>query len=201
MIVIGLTGGIGSGKSTVAKYIKSKKIPVFDSDLEVNKLYTNKDKDLLKIISEIYRGKNFIKTKKINKTKLGEIIFNDIKKLKKVEKIIFKKLNIKRKHFLIKNRKLKKKIVVLDTPLLFENNINKLCNYVILVKMPLKKRLFRILKRPGMTRAKAKKIIARQMPEKNKTKLADFVVQTSLGKWYSFKKVDRVLKKIVMEKK
>ena len=99
MIIIGLTGGIGSGKSTIAKHFKSKRIPVFDSDEEVNKLYKNRNADLINIIKKICKNAEIVKKGRINKTRLGEIVFNDTKKLKKLEKIIFKKLDKKRKAF------------------------------------------------------------------------------------------------------
>ena len=200
MIIIGLTGGIGSGKSTIAKHFKSKRIPVFDSDEEVNKLYKNRNADLINIIKKICKNAEIVKKGRINKTRLGEIVFNDTKKLKKLEKIIFKKLDKKRRAFIKKNKKQKNKIIVLDTPLLFENKINKICNYVILVKAPQKKRIRRILKRPGMTKTKAKKIISRQMEDKRKEKLADFIVKTSFGKWYSIGTVDKIINKLILKK-
>jgi len=198
MIVIGLTGGIGSGKSTIAKYLKNKRIPVFDSDYEVGLLYKNKNKDLIAVIKKITDTNQIIKKSKINKKLLGDIVFNNKKKLKFLEKVIFNKLDKKRKIFLKKNKN--KKLVVLDAPLLFENKINKICDYVILAKAPLKTRIRRILKRPGMTKLKAKKIISRQMGDNKKTKLANFIVQTSFGKWYTIKSVEKILNKKYLKK-
>lgn len=198
MIVIGLTGGIGSGKSTITKYLKNKRIPVFDSDYEVGLLYKNKNKDLIAVIKKITDTNQIIKKSKINKKLLGDIVFNNKKKLKFLEKVIFNKLDKKRKIFLKKNKN--KKLVVLDTPLLFENKINKICDYVILAKAPLKTRIRRILKRPGMTKLKAKKIISRQMGDNKKTKLANFIVQTSFGKWYTIKSVEKILNKKYLKK-
>ena len=198
MIVIGLTGGIGSGKSTITKYLKNKRIPVFDSDYEVGLLYKNKNKDLIAVIKKITDTNQIIKKTKINKKLLGDIVFNNNKKLKSLEKVIFNKLNKKRKIFLKKNKN--KKLGVLDAPLLFENKINKICDYVILAKAPLKTRIRRILKRPGMTKLKAKKIISRQMGDNKKTKLANFIVQTSFGKWYTIKSVEKILNKKYLKK-
>ncbi len=193
MIIIGLTGGIGSGKSTIARYLKKKKIPVFDSDAEVNLLYKNKDADLINIIKKISSSPKIIRRGHVDKKMLGEIVFSDAKKLKKLEKVIFKKLDKKRQAFIKKNKQQRRKLVVLDTPLLFENKINKICNHVILAKAPVKERVRRILKRPGMTKIMAKKIILRQMGDNKKTKLADFIVQTSFGKWYTIRSVEKIL--------
>ncbi len=199
MIIIGLTGGIGSGKSTVAKDFKKLKIPVFDSDQEVKKLYTAKDPDLIKAIKKIDKNKNTLGKKRINRKKLGDIVFNDTTKLKILEKVIFKKLKKRREIFLKKNKKLKKDIVVLDTPLLFENNLNKNCNYVVFAKAPLKLRKQRVLKRKGMTKKKLHKIISKQAPEKTKEKKSDFIIQTNKGKWYSFIQIKKSIEKIKKE--
>ena len=77
MIIIGLTGGIGSGKSTIARYLKKKKIPVFDSDAEVNLLYKNKDADLINIIKKISSSPKIIRRGHVDKKMLGEIVFSD----------------------------------------------------------------------------------------------------------------------------
>ncbi len=199
MIIIGLTGGIGSGKSTVAKDFKKLKIPVFDSDQEVKKLYTTKDPDLIKAIKKIDKNKNTLGKKRINRKKLGDVVFNDKTKLKILEKVIFKKLKKRREVFLRKNKKLKKDIVVLDTPLLFENNLNKNCNYVVFAKAPLKLRRQRVLKRKGMTKKKLDKIISKQAPEKTKEKKSDFIIQTNKGKWYSFMQIKKSIEKIKKE--
>ena len=197
MIIVGLTGGIGSGKSTISKYLKKKKIPVFDSDKEVNKIYKNKDKQLLKLVQKFDKNNKIVNKKKhINKKKLGDLVFVDRKKLKLLEKLIFKKLDNSRKKFLQKNKKFRKKIVILDAPLLFERRVNKICNYVILTCAPPKIRMGRLLKERSINKKKIKKIISIQMPEKKKQKLSNFIIHTSKGKWYSFKKVDKIIKQI-----
>ena len=129
----------------------------------------------------------------------GDIVFNNKTKLKILEKVIFKKLKKRREFFLKKNKKLKKDIVVLDTPLLFENNLNKKCNYVVFAKAPLKLRRQRVLKRKGMTKKKLDKIISKQAPEKTKEKKSDFIIQTNKGKWYSFMQIKKSIEKIKKE--
>ena len=201
MIIVGLTGGIGSGKTTVAKYFQKSKIPIFDSDKEVKDLYKEKNTKLIKIIKKIDVKNEIIKKNKINKKILGDIVFNNAKKLKALESCIFKILKKKRIIFLKKNKNLKKKVVVLDTPLLFENNIDVLCDYIVVTKATLKTRTNRVLKRKNMTTSKLKNIIANQMPEKTKINRADFVVQTNKGKWYTSKKVKNIIKTILKENK
>ena len=196
MIIIGLTGGIGSGKSTIAEYIKKKRIPVFDSDVEVKKLYIKKDKNLIKIIKKIDTEKNIIVRGKINKKKLSKVVFNKNKKLKILEDVIFKKLRSTRAFFLKKNKLLNKKIVVLNVPLLFENKINKICDYVVVAKAPLKTRIKRVLKRKGMNIEKFNKINFIQIPEKKRITLADFIVTTSVKKSTTYKQIDKILNKV-----
>ena len=198
-IIVGLTGGIGTGKSTIASQFKQIKIPVFDSDKEVDKLYKEKNKGLMNIIKNITNSKEVIKKGQINKKLLGDIVFNNRKKLLLLESYVYKKLDVQRKLFIQKYKKQNKKIIVLDTPLLFEKKIDKICDYTVVAKAPLKKRIKRLLKRPGLTKKKIIRIRKKQLPEKIKIKRADFVVQTDKGKWYSLNKV-RKIKKTILKK-
>jgi len=197
MIIVGLTGGIGSGKTTIAKHIQKLKIPVFDSDLEVLKLYKNKDSSLMRVLKEIDENNEIIKNNRVYKKAIRNNVFNDNKKLKKLEKTIFNKLDKIRKKFINKNKVQKKQIIVLDTPLLFENKINRICDFVIMACAPTNLRIKRVLKRKRMTKKLIKKIISKQMSENIKKKKSDFIVQTDKGKYYSNNKVKQILKKIL----
>ena len=197
MIIVGLTGGIGSGKTTVAKHLKKLKIPVFESDYEVSKFYKKKDRELVGALRAIDENNKIIRNNRIYKKAIRGIIFkNDIKR-KKLEKVIFKKLDAVRSEFIKKNKNKKKAVVILDTPLLFENKINRMCNYVIVVSAPINLRVKRVLRRGGMTKSLIKKIISKQMPENIKKKKSDFIVQTNKGKYYSYNKTKEVLNKIL----
>ena len=196
MIIVGLTGGIGSGKSTVAKQMRLLKIPVFDSDNEVDKLYKKKKKDLISFVKKLDPNKEIIKNNKINKKKLGDVVFNNKKKLKDLENLIFKRLAKSRKKFLNKHKKRNEKIVVLDTPLLFENKINEICDFTILTKAPIKIRIKRALQRLGMTQKKLTNIITKQMKDKDKTKLADFIIMTNVKKQTTKNQLFKTIKQI-----
>ena len=200
MIVVGLTGGMGSGKSTIAKYIKNKRIPVFDSDAEVKKLYTKKDEDLIKTIIKIDNNNEIFQNNKVNKKTLREIVFNNKKKLAMLEKIIFKKLALTRKAFLDKNKILKKRIVFLDTPLLYENKIDRMCDCVVVTKAPKSLRIKRVLKRKGMTKNTINNIISKQIPEKIRQKRADYIIDTKQGTQRSLKQADKILNNILKNK-
>ena len=103
MIVIGLTGSIGMGKTETAKYLRKKKIDVFDCDKEIALLYEKKD--VLSQINKAFPG--IIKDEKVDKKSLSNIVFNDTKKLKKLEKILYEKLK-KEQHFWLR-RKIREK--------------------------------------------------------------------------------------------
>ena len=132
MIIIGITGSIGMGKSTIASMLIFFGIPIHDSDLvvkvliETNSLVIKKIKKNWPEVIDIIHSKEVI-----NKGKLSEIIFNDIKCKEILEKIIHPLVNKKRKIFL-KKYESKKDIVGMDVPLLYETGLNKICNYIFL---------------------------------------------------------------------
>ena len=194
MIVVGLTGSIGSGKSFIINFFKSKQIPIYCADNEVKKIL---DKD-------VYTKRKIIKifpsacvNKKIDKNKLSSIVFNDKKKLKKLESIIHPKVGKTKKNFLFLHKKKKSPIVVLEIPILFETKGHKNCNYTILVTVNKKEQLKRIMKRKNMNREKLNMIMKNQMPEKRKKKLADFVINNSFSKKKTLKKAASILNKIL----
>ena len=127
MIVVGLTGGIASGKTTATKFLKKKKMKVHDSDLVVNKIYSNPP---LKFISYLKKINliGALNGNKIDKNIVREGIFNNTKKRKLLEKYLHAEVKKSRKIFLKKHRQENTQIVFLDIPLLFENKLEKICN-------------------------------------------------------------------------
>ena len=122
MKIIGLTGGIASGKTTILNFIKKQKIPVHDSDVVVVNLYNNSTREFVNFLKIIGLG-NCIKQKKINKKKVREEVLNNNEKLEELETFVHKKVKISRDKFIKKNKILKKSIIILDIPLLFEKNL------------------------------------------------------------------------------
>ena len=137
MIVVGLTGGIASGKTTIANFLKKKCFAVHDSDLVVKKLYSKPTSNFLKHLNTINLSHS-IKNKKINKNIIRVEIFNNKNKKRKLEKFIHNEVRKSRKEFLIKHKSKKTKIVILDIPLLFEAKLQVVCDYVILLYLPKK---------------------------------------------------------------
>ena len=132
MIIIGLTGGIASGKTTMTNFIKKKKIKIHDSDMVIKNIYSNPTNRFVNYLKKI-NLKNALKQKRIDKSIIREEIFSNLKKRKLLEKYLHAETKKSRNVFLKKHRKKRTKIVFLDIPLLFENKLEKICNYTILL--------------------------------------------------------------------
>jgi len=195
MIVIGLTGGIASGKTTITNFLKKKKFAVHDSDSVVKNIYSNPGPKFLSYLKKT-NLKNSIKGNKIDKKTIREEIFKNTGKKKLLEKYLHAKVKKSRDIFLKKNRQKKTQIVFLDIPLLFENKLEKICNYTILFYAPLKTRKQRAIRRKGMQKRILVKIIKSQLSDKIKKKKADFIINTSASKNRCFNKILKTIKQI-----
>ncbi len=175
MIVIGLTGGIGMGKSTAAAILREMGLPVYHADKAVHALL-KKNGIAVKQVAKIFP--RALKNGAIDRAALGHIVFRHPARLSRLEKILHPLVHKAEKEFLRRARKGEAKAAVLEIPLLFETGAQKRCDYVICVTAPKKIQHARVMRRPGMTRAKLKGIYERQMPDAQKRKLADFVIDT-----------------------
>ena len=194
MIIVGLTGSIGSGKSFIANFLKLKRIPIYYADKEANKILINDSSVKTKIANlfpEVYINK------KINKTKLGSLVFKDKRKLKKLENIIHPKVGQAKRKFLSFHRKKKARLVILEIPILFETNGHKGCDFTILVFVNKKKHLKRVLSRGNMDKKKLEEILSNQMSLEEKKKKADFIINNSFGKKETIEKVEKTIKQIL----
>lgn len=194
MIIVGLTGGIASGKTTVCNFLKNRKFLVHDSDVVVKKMYSTPNKNFLNYIKKIGLKKS-IKGKKINKPKIRESIFKNKKQRKLLEKYIHKEVKESRDRFL-KNKK-QSKIVFLDIPLLFEKKLEKICDIIILVYCPAKIRIRRAMQRRGMTKKVLLSIVNSQINDKIKKKKSDFIINTNCSKSKSFKRTKNIIEFIL----
>ena len=193
--IIGLTGGIASGKSTITKFLKKQKIPIHDSDEVVFEIYKNPSRDFIKYLHKIKLHKAINKGK-INKPTIRNIIFKDKKIKKYLEKYIHTKVKKSREQFIKKQKKLKTDLVVLDIPLLFENKLEKICDFTILVFAPIQVRKKRAIKRRGMNKKILNNIIKNQLSDTIKKKKSHYSVNTSARKNYTFKKILDIIKSI-----
>jgi len=188
MIVVGLTGGIASGKTTISFFLKEKRFSVHDSDFVVKKIYSNPTSSFLKYLKGINLS-NSIKGKKINKKIIREEVFYKKEKRRKLEKFIHNEVRKSRNQFLNEHKRKKTKIVFLDIPLLFEAKLQNICDYIILLYLPRKNKIQRALVRKGMTKNLLLKIIKSQKSDTYKKKRADFIINTSKSKKHSFKMI------------
>lgn len=194
MIVLGLTGSIGMGKTTVAGMFESLGVPSLDSDLVVH--------ELLKAPSIVARvGKIFpsaVKKGVIDRSEIGKAVFNNPELLKKLEIILHPKVQAAQKEFIRRCKRRGSRMVILDIPLLFETKAEKRMDYVVVATAPRRVQKERVMKRPGMTEEKFKSILRRQMPDTEKRKKADFLVHTGDGKARSLKEVKAILKRLMV---
>ena len=188
MIVIGLTGGIASGKTTIVNFLKKKRFVIHDSDAVVKKIYSKPTTGFLKYLKDINLS-NSVRGRKINKNTIREEIFNNQKKKRKLEKFIHTEVKKSREGFLKKHRRKKTKIVILDIPLLFEAKLEHICNYIFLFYLPKKLKVQRALTRKGMTKNLILKILKNQQSDSYKKRRSDFVINTSKTKNHSFKMI------------
>ena len=188
MMVVGLTGGIASGKTTVVKFLKNKGFAVHDSDLVIKKAYNKPTHKFINYLKKI-KLKDAIKDKKINKKLIREEIFSNTKKRKLLEAYLHNDVKKSRDNFLKTHKKRKTRAAFLDIPLLFENKLDKICDYTILLYAPIKIREKRAIKRKGMKREILKKIISSQLGDKIKRNKADFVISTATTKAQTFKNI------------
>ncbi|WP_103896263.1 dephospho-CoA kinase [Caloramator fervidus] len=196
MLVVGLTGGIATGKSTVSKIIAEKGIVVIDAD-RISREIVKPGEVAYKKIVEFFGEEILSENGEIDRKKLRNIVFNDYNKLKVLNEIthpeILKKILIK-----IEDLKSKgEKICVLDAALLIEANFHKFVDKVILVYCDIEIQISRLMKRDNLSREEAINIINSQMSFEQKKKYADYLIDNSKDIDFTKKQVDRVLNSIL----
>ena len=185
MIIIGITGSIGTGKTTVSNMLKRLRIPIFDSDKKVKEILA-KNRLVKEKISKIWPDAiSSNKTeRKIDKVVLSNKIFKNKNERKKLENIIHPLVEKERNIFLQNSRNIG--IVGLDIPLLYETGIDKKCDYVFLMHTSKKIQKERVLMRPNMTEKKFELINKVQWSFEKKTREKPFIINTSFGKTITF---------------
>ena len=176
MIVLGLTGSIGMGKSTTAKMFIDEGVPVHDADSAVHRLYAG---EAAQLVEALFPGT--VTEGVVDREKLAEAVVGNPQAIKKLEAVIHPLVRADSERFLDENRKLDTAIVVLDIPLLFEKGGRERVDKVVVVTAPAEIQRERVLARPGMTEKKLEGILALQMPDEEKRKRADFIIDTGQG--------------------
>ncbi len=185
MLIIGITGSIGMGKTTVSNMLKLLKIPVFDSDEKVREILEKNNNIIEKISINWPDAVSYHqKQKKINKVILSNNIFKSKNERKKLERIIHPIVKKERASFLENYKKLS--IVGLDIPLLYETGMEKECDYVFLVNTTKEIQKKRVLMRPNMTKIKFELINDSQWSFERKIKGKPIIINTTFGKTITF---------------
>ncbi|TPN25657.1 dephospho-CoA kinase [Mesorhizobium sp. B2-3-3] len=176
MIVLGLTGSIGMGKSTTARMFAEAGVPVHDSDETVHRLYAGKAAPL---VEAAFPGTT--SAGGVDRARLGARVLGDAAALKRLEAIIHPLVRADADAFLARHRNAGESIAVLDIPLLFETGGRNRVDKVVVVTAPAEIQRQRVLARPGMTEEKLASILAKQVPDAEKREMADFIIDTGLG--------------------
>ncbi len=176
MIILGLTGSIGMGKSTTAKLFEEAGVPVYDADAAVHKIYEG---EAAPAIEAAFPGTTA--HGKVDRNKLSAKVVHDPTAMKRLEQIVHPMLGASRQKFLHDAEQSGAPVAVVDVPLLFETGGEKRVDAVVVVTTTPEIQHQRILSRDNMTGEKLDAILARQLPDAEKRKRADFVVDTSGG--------------------
>lgn len=191
MRVLGLTGSIGMGKSTAAKMLRRLGLPVHDADAEVHRLM-GPGGTAVPEIARAFPGT--VASKGVDRNALGALVFKDPEALRRLERILHPLVRQATRRFLQRQARARQKLVVLDIPLLFETGGEAMCDAVLTVSAPLRVQRSRVLRRPGMTEAKFRSILAQQIPDAEKRRRSHFVVSTGLGKGHSVRQLQRIVR-------
>jgi dephospho-CoA kinase len=187
MIILGLTGSIGMGKSTAAAVLRSLRLPLFDADQVVHRLLQRKGAAVGEVTAafpELGDGMDGI-----DRRRLGRRVFADPPALARLEAILHPMVERAEKRFLARARARHAPIAVLDIPLLFETGGDRRCDYVLVVSAPKFLQRQRVLRRAGMSDSRFAAILAQQMPDAEKRRRADFVVRTGLSRNLSLRRL------------
>jgi dephospho-CoA kinase len=189
--VLCLTGSLGMGKSTAAKFFAEAGVPVHDSDAVVHALYEG---EAVAAIEAAFPGTT--SDGKIDRNKLAEKVIDDKAALTRLEAIVHPLVAMAREKFLADAQARGAPVVVLDIPLLFEIGGSSSCDAVVVVSAPAEIQRARAFARPGMTEDKFAALLAKQVPDAEKRARADFIVDSSQGLDHARAQVHDILKAI-----
>lgn len=175
MIVVGLTGSIGMGKSTVARMFAEEGAPAFDSDASVHQMYAKGGVAVAAVASEFPSA---IRDGAVDRALLSPLVLENPAALKRLEQLVHPFVRQAQVDFAEAERAKGTEVVVFDIPLLLEGRNADLFDKIVVVSAPADVQRARVLARPGMTPEKFEQILARQMPDADKRARADFVIDT-----------------------
>jgi dephospho-CoA kinase len=192
LIVLGLTGSIGMGKSTAASMLRRLGVPLFDADLAVHRLLAPSGA-AVPAVSAAFPGVG-TEAGGIDRALLGQRVFTDPTSLRRLEEILHPMVAAEEKRFLARLRARREPLAVLDIPLLFETGAERRCDCVLVVSAPALVQRQRVMRRPGMTEIRLNAILRKQMPDHRKRQRADFVVPTGAGHGLTLRRLKSIVR-------
>jgi dephospho-CoA kinase len=191
MFILGLTGSLGMGKSTTAKFFAEEGVPVHDADAAVHRLYEG---EAVPLIEAAFPGTTA--DGRVDRDKLGKRVLGDAAALKQLESIVHPLVRKAEERFLTQAERTGAKVAVLDIPLLFETQGDKRCDAVVVVSVPPELQRARAFERPGMSEEKFQALLAKQTPDAEKRARADFIVDSGHGFEHARAQVRDILKQV-----
>ncbi|MFQ5535597.1 MAG: dephospho-CoA kinase [Sphingomonadales bacterium] len=179
MVILGLTGSIGMGKTETARAFARRGVPVCDSDAQVHVLLAKGGAAVAAIEAEF---PGVVRDGAVDRGRLGQRVFGDDAALTRLEAILHPMVRQRQRAFLHRAAMRRSPLVVLDVPLLFETGGDRLCDKVAVVSAPAFLQRQRVLRRPGMTAERFNAVLKQQMPDREKRRRADYVIPTGLSK-------------------
>jgi dephospho-CoA kinase len=190
--ILGLTGGIGMGKSTTAATFRRLGVPVFDADAAVHALQARGGRAVAPIRAAF---PGTIRDGAVDREALRRAVLGDPPALKRLEGIVHPLVRAEERRFLARCRRRGARLAVLDVPLLFETGGEQRCDAVVVVSAPAAVQRARVLARGGMTPERLSAILSRQMPDSEKRRRADFVIRTGLSRGHARRAIRRLLQR------
>lgn len=191
MVILGLTGSIGMGKTTAANMLRRLGVPVHDADATVHRLL-GRGGAAVPLVEAAFPG--VVRDGAVDRAVLGRRVFEDPEALRRLEAILHPLVRRAERRFLARSAAARVPIVVLDIPLLFETGAERRCDATIVVTAPRFVQRARVLRRPGMTAARLAAIEARQMPDAEKRRRADFIVRTGRDRRATLRALTRIVR-------
>lgn len=198
MVVLGITGSIGMGKTTISHIFKEENIPVFCADAAVHDLY--KEKKIIDFIKSFFPTAVCDGT--INRKVLASLVFENDKgeeNLRKIEKIIHPLIRKKEQKFISTKKQENYKLIALDIPLLFETKAEKLCDKILVVTAPFDLQKKRVLQR-GQTEKSFLQRLQQQLSDEEKKRRADYIIDTSHDLEHTKKQVKNIIQMLTQSK-
>ncbi len=193
MIILGLTGGIGMGKSTAAAAFRRARIPVFDADAAVHRMQARRG-HAVRAIGTAFPGT--VRDGEVDRAALRRAVLGRPEALASLEAILHPMVREEERAFVARARRQGRRAVVLDIPLLLETRGDQRVDCIVVVSAPRDVQMHRIRARRRMSDADIKAVIERQMPDAEKRRRADVVIRTGLSRHQSLKALSRVIRKV-----